>query len=114
MRSGVGIYMSNELLSLIEREIESRARVLAEQMFAAAKKSQMPSDIAPNGESITPFMFGGKKYLSCQQVETLLGVKYPALWKWRKEGKLSYHKAGGRLLFSYDDVHQLVNGGASI
>lgn len=106
--------MNNELLNLIEREIESRARVLAEEMFAAAKKSQMPSDIAPNGEFITPFMFGGKKYLSCQQVETLLGVKYPALWKWRKEGKLSYHKAGGRLLFSYDDVHQLVNGGASI
>ena len=50
--------MNNELLNLIEREIESRARVLAEEMFAAANKSQMPSDIAPNGESITPFMFG--------------------------------------------------------
>ena len=106
--------MSNELLDLIEREIESRARVLAEQMFAAAKKSQMPSDIAPNGEFITPFMFGGKKYLSGKQVEALLGVKYPALWKWKKDGKLSYHKAGGRLLFSYDDVQLMVKGGQSL
>jgi excisionase family DNA binding protein len=106
--------MSSELEKLIEREIEARARVLAEQMFAAAKKSEVPSEIAPNGEFITPFLFGGKKYLSRQQVESLLGVKYPALWKWKRDGKLSYHKAGGRLLFSYDDVHQLVNGAAAI
>lgn len=106
--------MSSELEKLIEREIEARARVLAEQMFAAAKKSEVPSEIAPNGEFITPFLFGGKKYLSRQQVESLLGVKYPALWKWKKDGKLSYHKAGGRLLFSYDDVHRLVNGAAAI
>ena len=106
--------MSSELEKLIEREIEARARVLAEQMFAAAKKSEVPSEIAPNGEFITPFLFGGKKYLSRQQVESLLGVKYPALWKWKRDGKLSYHKAGGRLLFSYDDVHHLVNGPAAI
>ena len=106
--------MSSELEKLIEREIEARARVLAEQMFAAAKKSEVPSEIAPNGEFITPFLFGGKKYLSRQQVESLVCVKYPALWKWKRDGKLSYHKAGGRLLFSYDDVHQLVNGAAAI
>ncbi len=104
--------MAENIISLIEREIEARARVLAAQMVAAAPKPEMPSDVAPNGELITPFLFGGKKYLSCQQVETLLGVKYPALWKWKKDGKLTYRKVGGRLLFSYDDIHKIVNGGA--
>ena len=73
--------MTPELHKIIEREIETRARALAAEMIAATRKPEIPSDIAPNGELITPFLFGGKKYLSCQQVESLLGVKYPALWK---------------------------------
>ena len=103
--------MTDDFIKLLESEIESRARALAAQMVAANSKPTMPSDIAPNGELITPFLIGGKKYLSCQQVEALLGVKYPALWKWKKDGKLTYRKVGGRLLFDYDDVQQVVKGG---
>lgn len=106
--------MTDDILKMIESEIESRARVLAAQMVAASSKPTMPSDIAPNGELITPFLVGGKKFLSCQQVEALLGVKYPALWKWKKDGKLTYRKVGGRLLFDYDDVQQIVKGGVAV
>lgn len=98
-------------MNLLEREIEARARVLAAQIVAAKTKPEMPSDIAPNGELITPFLVGGEKFLSCQQVETLMGVKYPCLWKWKKDGKLTYRKVGGRLLFAYADVQKMVNGG---
>ncbi len=101
---------TNNFVDLIEREIESRARVLAAQMVAAEKKPVMPSDVAPNGELITPFLVAGEKYLSCQQVETLLGVKYATLWKWKKDGKLNHRKVGGRLLFSYEEVKRIVKG----
>lgn len=104
--------MNTELINLLEHEIESRARVLAAEMVAAREKPNMPSDIAPNGEVITPFLFDGKKYLSSTQVQSLLGVKYNTLWKWNKKGKLSYHKAGGRLLFLYENIQRMMKGGA--
>lgn len=103
--------MSTELLELMEREIETRARVLAAEMLAARKKPQMPSDIAPNGELITPFTFGGEKLLTCQQVQTLLGVKYPALWVMNKKGKLKFRKVGARILYDYEDVKKVMKGG---
>ncbi len=103
--------MSTELLELMEREIESRARALAAEMVAAMKKPQMPSDIAPNGEVITPFAFGGEKLLTCQQVQTLLGVKYPALWVMNRDGKLKYRKVGSRILYDYEDVKKVMKGG---
>lgn len=106
--------MDAELINLLEREIESRARVLALQMINEKSRPQMPSDIAPNGELITPFLVGGEKYLSTQQVQTLLEVKYPALWKWKKEGKLNYRKVGGRLLFLYDDVLEMIKGNSKL
>lgn len=106
--------MLENIVTLLEREIEARARVLAAQMVAAAQKPKMLSDIAPNGELITPFLFDGKKYLSRQQVEALLEVKYPALWKYNKDRKLTYRKVGGRLLFLYDDVLQIMRGGAGV
>ncbi len=102
--------MDSKLLELLEREIDSRARVLAAQIVAACEKPEMPSDVAPSGELITPFLVGGKKFLSCRQVESLLGIKYPALWKWKRDGKLSYRKIGGRLLFSYDEVEKMIKG----
>ncbi len=103
--------MSKELIEMLEREIEARARELAAEMLAAQKKPQVPSDIAPNGESVTPYIFDGEKLLTCKQVEALLGVQYPALWKMRKRGALPYRKAGGRILFSYEDVKKMMKGG---
>ena len=102
--------MSNDIVSMLEKEIEARARAMAEQMVKEMQRPSTPSDIAPNGEVITPFLVGGKKYLSCSQTEALTGVKYPCLWKWNKEGKLNYRKVGGRLFFLYDDVQSLING----
>ena len=49
--------MSKELNEMLEREIEARARALAAEMVAAQSKPQMPSDIAPNGEYVTPYVF---------------------------------------------------------
>ena len=105
--------MSKELSELLDREIESRARELAAQMVAAQSKPQMPSDIAPNGEYVTPYVFDGEKLLTCQQVQALLGVKYPALWQARKDGRLSYRKVGARILFAYEDVKKLMKGGGA-
>lgn len=104
--------MSKELNEMLEREIESRARELAAQMVAAQTKPQMPSDITPKGEYVTPLVFDGEKLLTCKQVEALLGVKYPALWQARKDGRLSYRKVGARILFAYEDVKKLLKGGA--
>ena len=103
--------MSKELSEMIEREIESRARVLAAEMLAAQAKPQMPSDIAPNGELITPYVFDGEKILTSQQVQALLGVQYPALWQMNKDGRLKYRKAGSRILYNYEDVKNYMRGG---
>ena len=102
--------MSKELNEMLEREIEARARALAAEMIAAQSKPQMPSDIAPNGEYVTPYVFDGEKLLTCQQVQALLGVKYPALWQARKDGRLQYRKVGARILFSYEDVKRFIQG----
>ena len=104
--------MSKELNELLDREIESRARELAAQMIAAQSKPNVPSDIAPNGEYVTPYVFDGEKLLTCKQVEALLGVKYPALWQARKDGRLPYRKVGARILFAYEDVKKIMKGGA--
>lgn len=104
--------MGNELTKMLEREIETRARQLAAEMVAAQAKPQMPSDIAPNGEYVTPYIFDGEKLLTCKQVEALLGVKYPALWQARKDGRLPYRKVGARILFAYEDVKKIMKGGA--
>lgn len=100
--------MGNDFLSTIEAEIEKRAKEMAEKMLRDMHPQPTPSDIAPNGEVITPFLVGGKKFLTCSQTEALTGVKYPALWRWKKEGKLNYRKVGGRLLFLYDDVQRII------
>lgn len=104
--------MSKELSEMLEREIESRARELAAQIVAAQAKPQIPSDIAPNGEYVTPYIFDGEKLLTSQQVQALLGVKYPALWQARKDGRLNYRRVGARILFNYEDVKKLMKGGA--
>ena len=89
-----------EILQIIQQEIESRARELAEEMLAANARAEQPINRGKNGEIVVPYVFDGEQLLTCQQVETLTGVKYPALWKWKKSGKLPYRKVGGRILYS--------------
>ena len=100
----------NIITEYISQAVEERAQEIAAEIIAAQKKPSLPSDIGRNGESITPYLFAGEKYLSCQQVQALLGVKYPALWKMRQKGYLPYRKVGNRILFRYDDVERLVKG----
>ncbi len=104
--------MSNDIVSILEKEIETRAREMAEKIVEKKMRETLrpptPTDIAPNGDVITPFVVGGKRFLSCSQTEALTGVKYPALWRWKKEGKLDYRKVGGRLLFLYEDVQRII------
>ena len=96
----------DKIMSYIEAEIESRAREMAVKMVEEMQRPSLPSDVAPNGELITPFVFGGTKYLTSKQVEQLLGIQYPALWKMNKDKRLTYRKVGGRLLYDYDEVHR--------
>ena len=102
--------MSNELTQMLEREIEARARALAAEIVAAQGKPQVPSDIAPNGEVITPYVFDGEKILTSKQVEALLGVQYPALWTMNRDGRLKYRKVGSRVLYNYDEVKRYMRG----
>lgn len=104
--------MSTKLVEMLEAEIESRVQVRVAEILAEKdakeKKELNPSDIAPNGKFITPLLFCGKKYLTRDQVEDLFGVKYPALWKWRKKGRLGYRKLGGKIYFDYDEIKSLM------
>lgn len=102
--------MQMNINELFSQAVEERAREIAAEIVAAQKKPQIPADIGRNGESITPYLFAGEKYLSCQQVEALLGVKYSALWKMKKRGDLPYRKVGNRILFRYSDVENFVKG----
>lgn len=105
--------MNVNINELFSQAVEERAREIAAEIIAAQKKPSLPSDIGRNGESITPYLFAGEKYLSCEQVQALLGVKYSALWKMKKRGELTYRKVGNRILFRYADVENFVKGGAA-
>ena len=98
--------------SIFSQAVEERANARVAEILAAerAKKKEIPSDIAPNGEVVTPYLFHGEKYLSSKQACTLLGVKYPSLWRWNKSGILKHLKMGGRVLYKYADVKNFLNG----
>lgn len=98
--------------SIFSQAVEERANARVAEILAAerAKKKEIPSDIAPNGEVVTPYLFDGEKYLSSKQACTLLGVKYPSLWRWNKSGILKHLKMGGRVLYKYADVKNFLNG----
>ncbi len=109
------MYKDLDLNKLFEEAVEARAYALAKEMLEVELKRRPlpPSDIAPNGEVITPCVFDGEKILTSKQVEALLGVKYPALWKMHKNGRLSYRKVGARILYSYEDVKAFINPNTS-
>lgn len=103
--------------SVIEREIEDRAAAKAAQMFAEiqAKGSmnvpELPSDVAPNGKVVTPFLVGGIKYLTRKDAAALLGIDLPALWVWTEKKKiLSKHKVGSHVYYQYDDIAAIIHG----
>jgi len=98
--------------SIFSQAVEERANARVAEILAAerAKKKEIPSDIAPNGEVVTPYLFDGEKFLSSKQACTLLGVKYPSLWRWNKSGILKHIKTGGRVLYKYTDIKNFLNG----
>lgn len=98
--------------SIFSQAVEERANARVAEILAAerAKKKEIPSDIAPNGEIVTPYLFDGEKYLSSKQACTLLGVKYPSLWRWNRSGILKHLKIGGRVLYRYADIKDFLNG----
>ncbi len=97
--------------SIFSQAVEERANARVAEILAAERaKKEIPSDIAPNGEVVTPYLFDGEKYLSSKQACTLLGVKYPSLWRWNKSGILKHLKMGGRVLYKYADVKNFLNG----
>ena len=98
--------------SIFSQAVEERANARVAEILAAerAKKKEIPCDIAPNGEVVTPYLFDGERYLSSKQACTLLGVKYPSLWRWNRSGILKHLKMGGRVLYKYADVKNFLNG----
>lgn len=106
-----------EFQAVIEREIEERAAAKAAEMFAEMKAKggiktpELPSDVAPNGQVVTPFLVGGIKYLTRKDAAALLGIDLPALWVWTEKKKiLSKHKVGSHVYYEYDDVAAIIHG----
>lgn len=106
-----------EFQNVIEREIEDRAAAKAAQMFAemraneGAKLPELPSDVAPNGKVVTPFLVGGVKYLTRKDAAALLGIDLPALWIWTDRRKiLKKHKVGSHVYYEYDEVADIIHG----
>lgn len=100
--------MSNFFLQLIDEEIEKRAASRAAQMFAEyQKKSEKPAiseDVARDGTVVKPFVIGGEKYITRKEAAALLGIKYPALWRWTSEGRIKSRKLGRKVYYKYDEV----------
>ena len=101
----------------MEREIEDRASARAAQMFAemqangGVKVPELPSDVAPNGQVVTPFLVGGVKYLTRKDAAALLGIDLPALWIWtEKRQVLKKHKVGSHVYYEYDEVASIIHG----
>ena len=106
-----------EIQTVIEREIEERAAAKAAEMFAEMQAKsgvqvpQLPSDIAPNGQVVTPFLVGGVKYLTRKDAAALLGIDLPALWIWtEKRNVLKKHKVGSHVYYEYDEVASIIHG----
>lgn len=106
-----------EYQEVIEREIEERATAKAAKMFAemqangGVKVPQLPSDVAPNGQVVTPFLVGGVKYLTRKDAAALLDIDLPALWIWtEKRNVLKKHKVGSHVYYEYDEVASIIHG----
>ena len=102
---------------VIEREIEDRAAAKAAQMFAEMQAKggmqvpELPSDVAPNGQVVTPFLVGGVKYLTRKDAAALLGIDLPALWIWTdKRHVLKKHRVGSHVYYEYDEVANIIHG----
>lgn len=84
--------MSDYFSELIENEIERRAADRAAQMFQeylehhGKSVPELPIDIAPDGTVIRPFLISGIKYVNRKDAAALLGVQFPALWRWTRDG----------------------------
>lgn len=106
-----------KFLEQMEREIDDRAAAKAAQMLAemqangGVKVPELPSDVAPNGQVVTPFIVGGVKYLTRKDAATLLGIDLPALWIWTdKRHVLKKHKVGSHVYYEYDEVTSIIHG----
>lgn len=107
----------NDLLDFLEQEIEKRAAARAAQMYAelvnkrGALSSELPADVAPNGQIVRPFCVNGEKFLTRKDAATLLGIDLPALWNWTEKKKIiEKHKVGSKVYYRYNDVVEILNG----
>ena len=45
-----------------------------------------------------------KELLSFREVTSLLGISASTLNNWKREGKIPFHRIGGRILFKYSEI----------
>ena len=50
-----------------------------------------------------------EKMMSREEVSQLLGVDLSTLYRWNKKGVLKAHRVGGKVLYSSEDVKQIIN-----
>lgn len=108
--------MNDYFSELIENEIERRAADRAAQMFHdylehhGKSVPELPIDIAPDGTIIRPFIISGIKYVNRKDAAALLGVQFPALWRWTRDGIIKKRKLGRKVYYLYDEVKNLLAG----
>lgn len=51
-----------------------------------------------------------KEYFTAEEVAKRFRLKTNTIYKWKFEGKIKFTKIGGRLLFSHDDLLDLIGG----
>lgn len=59
--------------------------------------------LSENNKKQTPTQ-SPEEFLTIQQVSKLLGVSLVTLHKWKKEGKIKYHRFGSRIRFLQSEI----------
>jgi len=80
---------------------------LTEEELKELIKSSLQEVIAENGPNRQR-----KELLTFKEVTSLLGISASTLNNWKRDGKIPFHRMGGRILFKYAEiVESLENSG---
>lgn len=55
-----------------------------------------------------------EEFLTIQQVSKLLGVSLVTLHKWKKEGKIKFHRFGSRIRFKKSEIMNVGKSGGKL